>query len=201
MTTTAAGLNSSDSKEAKEVFTKVLSRMALFEALPPSILPALVSVRTKVDLPKTADRKLLRIVNYLVQLAAGEGSAGTVVPFSTLLGERHTEHSATCDADTELLRQLDASEGESRRRNKPCCCCAMQARRCRPLQRMSSSTMRWVLFTRTASRSRQHTTSEQQHSGQGCAMLAAAAAAAYHNCSTDSRATTHQQQRRRLPGD
>lgn len=84
----AAGLNSSDSKEAKEVFTKVLSRMALFGALPPSILPALVSVRTKVDLPKTADRKLLRIVNYLIQLAAGEGSAGTVVPFSTLLGEQ-----------------------------------------------------------------------------------------------------------------
>jgi len=56
-------------------------------AMPPSILPALVSVRTKVDLPKTADRKLLRIVNYLIQLAAGEGSAGTVVPFSTLLGE------------------------------------------------------------------------------------------------------------------
>jgi hypothetical protein len=42
----------------------------------------------QVDLPKTADRKLLRVVNYLVQLAAGEGSAGTVVPFSTLSGEQ-----------------------------------------------------------------------------------------------------------------
>lgn len=83
----AAALNSSDAKEAKEVFTKVLSRLALFGALPPSILPALVSVRMKVDLPKTADRKLLRIVNYLIQLAAGEGSAGTVVPFSPMLGE------------------------------------------------------------------------------------------------------------------
>jgi hypothetical protein len=90
----AAGLNSSDSKEAKEVFTKVLSRMALFGALPPAILPALVSVRTKVDLPKTADRKLLRIVNYLIQLAAGEGSAGTVVPFSTLLGKSQEQHTA-----------------------------------------------------------------------------------------------------------
>jgi hypothetical protein len=50
-----------------------------------------VSVTTammQVDLPKTADRKLLRVVNYLVQLAAGEGSAGTVVPFSTLSGEQ-----------------------------------------------------------------------------------------------------------------
>jgi hypothetical protein len=85
-----AALNSSDSKEAKEVFTKVLSRMALFGALPPSILPALVSLRTKVDLPKTADRKLLRIVNYLIQLVSGEGSAGTVVPFSTLLGKQQS---------------------------------------------------------------------------------------------------------------
>lgn len=65
--------------------------MALFGAMPPSILPALVSVRTKVDLPKTADRKLLRIVNYMVQLACGEGSAGTVVPFSTLLGEQQQQ--------------------------------------------------------------------------------------------------------------
>jgi hypothetical protein len=88
-----AALNSSDSKEAKEVFTKVLSRLALFGALPPSILPALVSVRTKVDLPKTADRKLLRIVNYLIQLVSGEGSAGTVVPFSTLLGKRQSSSS------------------------------------------------------------------------------------------------------------
>jgi hypothetical protein len=68
---------------------KALNRMALFGAMPPSILPALVSVRTKVDLPKTADRKLLRLVNYMIQIAAGEGSAGTVVPFSTLLGEQH----------------------------------------------------------------------------------------------------------------
>jgi hypothetical protein len=44
----------------------------------------------QVDLPKTADRKLLRVVNYLVQLAAGEGSAGTVVPFSTLSGKHYT---------------------------------------------------------------------------------------------------------------
>lgn len=86
--TAAAALNSSDIKEAKDVFMKALNRMALFGAMPPSILPALVSVRTKVDLPKTADRKLLRLVNYMIQLAAGEGSAGTVVPFSTLLGER-----------------------------------------------------------------------------------------------------------------
>jgi hypothetical protein len=45
------------------------------------------AVLSQVDLPKTADRKLLRVVNYLVQLAAGEGSAGTVVPFSTLSGK------------------------------------------------------------------------------------------------------------------
>lgn len=66
--------------------TRVLNRMTLFGSLPPSILPMLVSVRLKVDMPKTADRKLLRVVNYLIQLAAGEGSAGTVVPFSTLVG-------------------------------------------------------------------------------------------------------------------
>lgn len=83
----AAALNSSESKESKEVFSKVLSKLTLFGALPPSILPMLVSVRVKVDLPKTADRKLLRIVNYLTQLASGEGSAGTIVPFSPLMGK------------------------------------------------------------------------------------------------------------------
>jgi hypothetical protein len=44
-----------------------------------------------LDLPKTGDRKLLRVVNYLIQLAAGEGSAGTVVPFSTLTGPQQQQ--------------------------------------------------------------------------------------------------------------
>eukprot|EP00878_Enallax_costatus_P011642 GHUV01012151.1.p1 GENE.GHUV01012151.1~~GHUV01012151.1.p1 ORF type:complete len:380 (+),score=113.55 GHUV01012151.1:337-1476(+) len=82
----AEALNSTDGS-AREIMAKVLNRMTLFGSLPPSILPMLVSVRVKVDLPKTADRKLLRVVNYLIQLAAGEGSAGTVVPFSTLVGQ------------------------------------------------------------------------------------------------------------------
>lgn len=86
---TANALTSQDAtSNSKELFGKILNRMALFGALPPSILPVLVSVRVKVDMPKTADRKLLRVVNYLIQLAAGEGSAGTVVPFSTLIGEQ-----------------------------------------------------------------------------------------------------------------
>ncbi|KAF6252279.1 hypothetical protein COO60DRAFT_1704362 [Scenedesmus sp. NREL 46B-D3] len=82
----ATALNATDGS-GREVISKVLVRLTLFGSLPPSILPMLVSVRLKVDLPKTADRKLLRVVNYLVQLAAGEGSAGTVVPFSTLSGQ------------------------------------------------------------------------------------------------------------------
>lgn len=82
--------------------------MVLFGALPPSMLPALVSVRTKVDLPKTADRKLLRLVNYLIQLAAGEGAAGTVVPFTTLLGEycRSTSTSIVLVHSLLLLKSL-----------------------------------------------------------------------------------------------
>ncbi|WIA41108.1 hypothetical protein OEZ86_004737 [Tetradesmus obliquus] len=82
----ATALNAADGS-GREVISKIMVRLTLFGGLPPSILPLLVSVRLKVDLPKTADRKLLRVVNYLVQLAAGEGSAGTVVPFSTLSGQ------------------------------------------------------------------------------------------------------------------
>eukprot|EP00882_Tetradesmus_deserticola_P018649 GHRQ01020029.1.p1 GENE.GHRQ01020029.1~~GHRQ01020029.1.p1 ORF type:complete len:407 (+),score=161.44 GHRQ01020029.1:535-1755(+) len=82
----AVALNAADGS-GREVMSKVMVRLTLFGSMPPSILPMLVSVRLKVDLPKTADRKLLRVVNYLVQLAAGEGSAGTVVPFSTLSGQ------------------------------------------------------------------------------------------------------------------
>lgn len=86
----ASAVDSADGS-GKEVISKVMVRMTLFGALPPSILPMLLSVRVKVDLPKTADRKLLRVVNYLIQLAAGEGSAGTVVPFSTLIGRMHRQ--------------------------------------------------------------------------------------------------------------
>ncbi|KAF8062701.1 SPAC3H8.02 [Scenedesmus sp. PABB004] len=71
----------------KEVVSKLLTRLALFGALPPSILPMLVTARTRADMPKSVDRKLLRVVSYLIQLAAGPGSAGTVVPFSTLGGQ------------------------------------------------------------------------------------------------------------------
>lgn len=88
MQQTAAALSNADAKEARAELSKALSRMTLFGALPPSTLPLLVGVRTKVDLPKTGDRKLLRVVQYLLQLAAGEGAGGTVAPFSTLLGAR-----------------------------------------------------------------------------------------------------------------
>jgi hypothetical protein len=95
-TETVDALNTSDPKEAREVLTKVVSRLTLFGGLPPSILPMLVSVRTRVDLPKTADRKLLRVVTYLIQLASGEGAAGTAVPFSTLLGARCCVRARAC---------------------------------------------------------------------------------------------------------
>lgn len=110
----AEALNSTDGS-SKELIAKVLIRMTLFGSLPPSILPMLVSVRVKVDLPKTADRKLLRVVNYLIQLAAGEGSAGTVVPFSTLVGKdqgsNHLAVRARLQVQDSSLQQLMEKDG------------------------------------------------------------------------------------------
>ena len=82
-----ASVKPGDAASSTEVVGKVVPRLTLYGALPPSILPVLLSIRTLLDLPKTGDRKLLRIVNYLIQLACGDGSAGTVVPFSPLVGE------------------------------------------------------------------------------------------------------------------
>ncbi len=81
--------------------TKVLPRMTLFGALPPSILPILIAIRDLLDVPKAPNRKTLRLVHYLIQLAAGDGSGGTVVPFSPLAGGLavlySSRHDAACD--------------------------------------------------------------------------------------------------------
>lgn len=82
----AASAKTNQDGNAKDVISKVVPRMALFGALPPSILPHLVAIRDIVDAPKNPDKKLLRVVQYLIQLACGEGSAGTPVPFSPLTG-------------------------------------------------------------------------------------------------------------------
>jgi hypothetical protein len=84
----AATASSSADANGRDVISKVVPRMALFGALPPSILPHLVAVRNLVDSPKNPDRKLLRVIQYLVQLAASDGCAGTPVPFSPLTGGR-----------------------------------------------------------------------------------------------------------------
>lgn len=125
--TAAEALNSSDGS-AQEVVAKVLTRITLFGSLPPSILPMLVSVRVKVDLPKTADRKLLRVVNYLIQLASGEGSAGTVVPFSTLIGGLMAQTSAARSGlhnsctDSILYYRRGCMHLGSSLRTDTCCC-------------------------------------------------------------------------------
>jgi hypothetical protein len=73
-------------EDAKELITKTLPRLALFGALPPSILPVLLSVRKALDVHKGINKKLLRLTYYLIQLVCGDGSAGTVLPFSLLAG-------------------------------------------------------------------------------------------------------------------
>jgi hypothetical protein len=76
--------------EARAAAARVLPRLVLFGALPPSSLPTLVAARRFLDNPSakpaSVDRKLLRLAGYLLQVAAGEGSAGTPVPFSPLVG-------------------------------------------------------------------------------------------------------------------
>jgi hypothetical protein len=76
------------SEEGKDAVAKVLPRFAFFGALPPSVLPVLLGVRKRLDVHKNVDRKLLRLTYYLIQLACGDGSAGTPMPFSTLNGAR-----------------------------------------------------------------------------------------------------------------
>lgn len=84
----AASVPPTEDASSKDVITKVLPRLTLFGALPPSILPILLSVRALVDVPKSPDRKVLRLIHYLIQLACGDGSAGTIVPFSPLIGKK-----------------------------------------------------------------------------------------------------------------
>jgi hypothetical protein len=67
--------------------SKALPRLTLFGAMPPSILPVLLSIRKLLDVHKSVDRKLLRLTYYMIQLACGDGSAGTTLPFSPLTGE------------------------------------------------------------------------------------------------------------------
>ncbi|KAI8463169.1 MAG: hypothetical protein J3K34DRAFT_496513, partial [Monoraphidium minutum] len=71
-------------EDGREIVAKALPRLALFGALPPSILPVLLGVRKLLDVNKSADRKLLRLTFYFIQLACGDGSAGTTIPFSPL---------------------------------------------------------------------------------------------------------------------
>lgn len=80
----AAAVTSEDG--AKEAIAKVLPRLVLFGALPPSIVPVLLSIRKALDVQKHVDKKLLRLTYYLIQLACGDGSAGTTMPFSPLTG-------------------------------------------------------------------------------------------------------------------
>jgi hypothetical protein len=75
-------------EDAKEAIAKTLPRLALFGALPPSILPVLLSVRKALDVHKNVNKKLLRLAYYLIQLACSDGSGGTVLPFSLLAGAR-----------------------------------------------------------------------------------------------------------------
>ncbi|GBF93132.1 hypothetical protein Rsub_05861 [Raphidocelis subcapitata] len=71
-------------EDGKETVAKVLPRLVLFGALPPSILPVLLSVRSSLDVHKNVDKKLLRLTYYLIQLACSDGSAGTTLPFSVM---------------------------------------------------------------------------------------------------------------------
>jgi hypothetical protein len=76
----AASAKFSSPESVKEVAAKVLPRIAQFGNVPPAILPVLVALK-KLPEDKKTERKLLRLVNYFVQLLAGEGTAGSVVPF------------------------------------------------------------------------------------------------------------------------
>lgn len=76
-------------EDGREIAAKALARLALFGALPPSILPVLLGVRAMLlDGGKgaSANRKVLRLANYMIQLACSDGSAGTPMPFSPLTG-------------------------------------------------------------------------------------------------------------------
>jgi hypothetical protein len=76
----AASAKFGSPESIKEVAAKVLPRIAQFGNVPPAILPVLVALK-KLPEDKKTERKLLRLVNYFVQLLAGEGTAGSVVPF------------------------------------------------------------------------------------------------------------------------
>ena len=56
---------------------------------PPASTAAAAAAAAPGHMPRplgAVRRKLLRVINYLIQLACGDGSAGTPVPFSPLIG-------------------------------------------------------------------------------------------------------------------
>jgi hypothetical protein len=57
---------------------KVVPRLALFGHLPPSMLPLLLQFSYAPS--KKATLRLQRLVNYMVQMIVGDGSAGTCLP-------------------------------------------------------------------------------------------------------------------------
>jgi hypothetical protein len=78
--------------------------MAQFGDIPPAILPVLVAFK-KLPEDKKTQRKLLRLLDYFVQLLSGEGTAGSVVPF------HHSQQGQLVDAAVALFNpeQLEAA--------------------------------------------------------------------------------------------
>lgn len=81
-----AAAQSGQDASGQELAAKVLPRLALFGQLPPALIPHLTALRQQPD-GKPQDRKLLRLVNYLLQVAISAGSGGTTLPFSPLSGQ------------------------------------------------------------------------------------------------------------------
>lgn len=74
-----AAANGGDEKAVKEGLGKVLPRLTQVGSLPLTLLPQLCELRR---VTAASDLKLLRLVNYLIQVLVGDGSAGTPVPFN-----------------------------------------------------------------------------------------------------------------------
>lgn len=75
----ADAIKNSDDKTPKDVIELSLTRLMQFGTMPLPVVQQVLAALTQVD-PRKEDRYHTRIIHYLIQLAYGDGYAGTPLP-------------------------------------------------------------------------------------------------------------------------
>lgn len=101
----AEDITNSDEKASSDFYSKlVLARLAQYGQLPSSLLGDFLNIREKLASPK-GDRRILRTVDYFIQLLSGDTNAGTPIAYNAQTGalaarwwRRHAHWARPCVA-------------------------------------------------------------------------------------------------------